>query len=93
MDGVEGAQAVVLGGVEVAADAAPAGEGALGVPVSGDGLVPFGAFDGPLGAVAGPLDGEFAGEQPDLLLVFLQPAAQGVAGVVPVVPSPAAGYG
>ena len=34
------------------------------VPVSGDGLVPFRAFDGPLGAVAGPLDGEFAGEQP-----------------------------
>jgi hypothetical protein len=79
---------VVPGGVEVAADAAPADEGALGVPVSGDGLVPFRAFDGPLGAVAGPLDGELAGEQPGLLLVLLQPTAQGVAGVVPVVPVP-----
>jgi hypothetical protein len=58
------------------------------MPVSGDGLVPFRAFDGPLGAVAGPLDGEFAGEQPDLLLVLLQPAAQSVAGVVPVMPVP-----
>ena len=34
------------------------------------------------------LVGEFAGEQPDLLLVLLQPAAEGVAGVVPVVPVP-----
>jgi hypothetical protein len=79
---------VVPGGVEVAADAAPAGERALGVPVPGDGLVAFRAFDGPLGAVCGPLDGELAGEQPDLLLVLLQPAAQGVARVVPVVPVP-----
>ena len=74
---------MVSGGVEVAADAAPAGEGALGMPVSGDGLVPFRAFDGPLGAVAGPLDGGFAGEQPDLLFVLLQPAAEGVAGWFP----------
>ena len=50
--------------------------------------MPFRAFDGPLGADAGPLDGELAGEQPDLLLVLLQPAAEGVAGVVPVVPVP-----
>jgi hypothetical protein len=32
------------GGVEVAADAAPAGEGVLGVPVPGDGLVPLSGF-------------------------------------------------
>jgi hypothetical protein len=61
-DDVEGAQSVVPGGVEVAAHAAPAGQGALAMPVPEDGLVPFRAFDGPLGAVAGPLDGEFAGE-------------------------------
>ena len=40
-DGVEGAQAVVPGGVELAADAALAGEGALGVPGAGDGLLPL----------------------------------------------------
>ena len=50
--------------------------------------MPFRAFDGPLGAAAGPLDGELAGEQPGLLLVRLQPAAEGVGGVVPVVPVP-----
>ena len=43
-DGVECGEAVVGGGVEVAADAAPAGEGAVGVPVAGDGLVPFGGL-------------------------------------------------
>ena len=84
-----------FGGVEVAADAAPAGERALGVPVPGDGLVPFRAFDGPLGAVAGPLDGELAGEQPDLLLVRLQPAASspGRSRGGSRRASPAAGYG
>ncbi len=43
-DGVEGCDAVGGGGVEVAADPAPAGEGVLGVPVSGDGLVAFDGF-------------------------------------------------
>ena len=57
-DGVECCQAVAGGGIEVAADAAPAGEGAGGVPVSGDGLVPLGGFDGLLGAVVRPVDGE-----------------------------------
>jgi hypothetical protein len=87
-DGVEGGDAVIRGGVEVAADAAPAGEGPLGVPVSGDGLVPLGGFDGLLGAVVRPVHGELSGEQPDLLFVVAQPAAEGVAGVVAVVPVP-----
>src|SRR5262245_23370370 len=83
-DGVEGGQAVAGGGVEIGADAAPAGEGAVGVPVSGDCLVPFGGLDGLLGAVVRPVDGELGGEQPDLFLVIAQPAAEGVAGVVAV---------
>jgi hypothetical protein len=61
-DGVEGGDAVGGGGVEVAADAAPAGEGCLGVPVPGDGLVPFGGLGALLGDVVRPLDGGLAGE-------------------------------
>ena len=76
------------GGVEIAADAAPAGEGPVGVPVAGDGLVPLGGFDGLLGAVIRPVHGELGGEEPDLLVVVAQPAAEGVAGVVAVVPVP-----
>src|SRR5262249_47269853 len=76
------------GGVEVAVDAAPSGEGALVVPVSGDGLVPLGGFGASVGGIVGPLDGGLAGEQPDLAGVVAQPAAEGVPGVVAVVPVP-----
>ena len=51
-DCVEGGVPVGGGGVEVAADPAPAGEGVLGVPVPGDGLVPFGGFRAALGDYA-----------------------------------------
>jgi hypothetical protein len=44
-DGVDRGESVTGSRFEVAADAAPAGERALGVPVPGDGLVPFGSFD------------------------------------------------
>ena len=79
---------MVSGGIEVAANTAPAGQGPRGVPVPGDGLVPFGGFDSLLGAVVRPLDAGLAGEQPDLVGVLAQPAAEGVAGVVAVVPVP-----
>ena len=76
------------GGVEVAADAAPAGEGCLGVPVPGDGLVPFGGFCAAFGDVIRPFHGGVAGEQPQLAGVGVQPAAERVAGVVALVPVP-----
>ena len=47
-----------------------------------------GGFRAALGDVIRPVHGEVAGEQEDLLLVAAQPAAQRVAGVVPVVPVP-----
>src|SRR5256884_6820478 len=58
------------------------------MPVAGDGLVALGGFRAALGDVVGPVHGEIAGEQEDLLLVAAQPAAQRVAGVVPVLPVP-----
>jgi hypothetical protein len=39
------------GGVEVAANPAPAGKGGEGVPVAGDGLVPLGGLGPALGDV------------------------------------------
>ena len=49
----------------------------------------FGSFDGTLGGVAGPFNVEDVGEQPYLVRVVAQPAAERVAGVVPVaVPVP-----
>jgi hypothetical protein len=50
------------GGVEVAAVAAPAGGGCLGVPVPGDGLVPLGGLGALLGDVVRALHGGSAGE-------------------------------
>ena len=50
-DGVECGDAVGGGGVEVAADAAPAGERGEGVPVPGDGLVALGGLGAALGDV------------------------------------------
>jgi hypothetical protein len=61
-DGIKGCDAMGGGGVEVAADAAPPGEGALVVPVSGDGLVPLGGLGAALGDVVGPFDGGLAGD-------------------------------
>src|SRR6266403_2132579 len=58
------------------------------MPVAGDGLVALGGLGAALGDVGGPVHGEIAGEQEDLLLVAAQPAAQRVAGVVPVLPVP-----
>ena len=58
------------------------------MPVAGDGLVALCGFDGLLGAVVRPVDGELRGEQPHLLFVFAQPAAERVAGMVPLVPVP-----
>ena len=75
-------------GIEVAADAAPAGEGRKGVPVPGDGLVALGAFRAALGDIVRPVHGEITGEQEDLFLVAAQPCAERVAGMVPVVPVP-----
>ena len=54
------------------------------VPVAGHGLVALGGLGAALGYVVRPVHGEVAGEQEDLLLVVAQPAAERVAGVVPV---------
>src|SRR5437762_8213714 len=59
---VKRGEAVGGSGVEVAADAAPAGEGGLGVPVAGDGLVPLGGLGALLGDVVRPLHGGLAGK-------------------------------
>jgi hypothetical protein len=50
--------------------------------------VALGCFRAAFGDVGGPVDGEVAGEQEDLFLVVAQPAAQRVAGVVPLMPVP-----
>ena len=71
-----GGDAVGGGGVQVAPDAAPAGEGGERVPVAGDGLVALGGFRAALGDVVRPVHGEVAGEQEDLFLVVAQPAAE-----------------
>ena len=92
-DGVECGDAVGGGGVEVAAQAAPAAEGGQGMPVTGHCLVPFRGFRSALRDVICPAHGEVSGEQEDLFLVFAQPVAEGVAGVVPGRASPAAGCG
>src|SRR3982750_1748433 len=89
MDGVDCSHAVVACRGEVGADAAVPAEGGLGVPVSGHGLMSLWIFDRLFAAVVGPRDGEHGGEQPDLLGVTVQPAGQGVAGVVAVWPVPA----
>ena len=81
------------GGVEVAADAAPAGEGGQGMPVAGDGLMALGGFRAALGTLFVQLHGEVPGEQEDLFPVVAQPGPQRVSGVVPGRPSPAAGCG
>ena len=71
------------GGVEVAADPAPAGEGVLGVPVSGDSLVALSGFCAALADVICPLGGGLAGEQPYLVGVAVQPGAERVARWLP----------
>ena len=76
------------GGVEVAAQAAPAGERGEAVPVAGDGLVALGGLGAALADVVCPAHGEFAGEQEDLFLVVPQPGAERVSRVVPGVPGP-----
>ena len=53
MDGVDGAEAVVGGAGEVGADPAVSGEGVESVPVAGDFLVEFWAFEGLFGGVVG----------------------------------------
>src|SRR2546423_14854922 len=58
------------------------------MPVAGDGMVALAGLGAALGDVGGPVHGEVAGEQEDLLFVAAQPAAEGVAGVVPVLPVP-----
>jgi hypothetical protein len=66
VDGVDGADAVVAGADQVGAAAAVVGESDQRVPVAGDGLMSFGAFEGLLTGVVGPGHGEVSGEGPDL---------------------------
>jgi hypothetical protein len=58
------------------------------MPVARDGLVALGCLGAALGDIVRPVHGEVAGEQEDLFPVLAQPAAERVAGVVPVVPVP-----
>jgi hypothetical protein len=58
VDGVDRGDVVAAGADEVGADAAVSGEGGQRVPVAGDGLVSFGAFEGLLGGVVRPGHGE-----------------------------------
>src|SRR5258707_9107964 len=58
------------------------------MPVAGHGLMALGGPGAALGDIIRPAHSEFAGEQEDLFLIAAQPAAQRVAGVVPVVPVP-----
>ena len=62
MDGVGGADAVSACAEEVGPDPAVVAESGVGVPVPGDGLVPFRAFDRLLRGVIRPGDGEVTGE-------------------------------
>jgi hypothetical protein len=48
--------------------------------------MPLGCFRSALAGIVRPVDAEVAGEQEDLLFIAAQPGAEGVAGVVPVVP-------
>jgi hypothetical protein len=67
VDGVDGAGAVVTGADEVGAAAAVFGECGESVPVAGDRLMSFGAFEGLFGGVVRPGHGEVSGEGPDLV--------------------------
>jgi hypothetical protein len=67
VDGVDGAESVVVCAGEVGADSAESGEGGGGVPVAGDFLVQVGAFQRLLAGVVDPGHGERGGEQPDLV--------------------------
>src|SRR6266581_7368866 len=59
------------------------------MPVAGHGLMAFRGFRSALRDVIRPADGEEAGEQENLFLIFAQPGAEGVPGVVPAaVPVP-----
>src|SRR5947209_14282122 len=86
VDGVDRGDVVAAGADEVGADAAVSGEGGQRVPVAGDGLVSFGAFEGLLGGVVRPGHGEVSGEGPDLLGFGGKSAGEGVSGMVAVGP-------
>jgi hypothetical protein len=86
VDGVDGANAVAVGAEEVGADAAVSGEGGEGVPVAGDGLMSFGAFEGLLRGVVCPGYGEVSGEGEDLVGLVGESAGEGVSGVVALGP-------
>ena len=77
VDGRHGVHAVVACRGEVGADPAEPAEGALGVPVSGHGVMSFGVFDCSFTGFISLLDIEGGGEQPDLAGVVGQPARQG----------------
>src|SRR5207302_7524579 len=67
---------------------AESGEAGEGVPVRGDFLLQFRAFQCLLGWIVGPGNGKHGREQPYLVFSGFQPAGEGVAGVVSVVPVP-----
>src|SRR6266498_4546468 len=83
-DGVQDGEAVVAGRGEVGLDQAPAVQGLVGLPVSGDGLMSFGGFDAAFGGGGGPVHIDVGGEVPDLRGVGVEPGGQGERGVVAV---------
>ena len=82
MDGVDGAVSVVAGAGEVGAHGAEPAQGDRGVPVAGDFLVQFWAFQRLLRRVVRPGHGKHCREQPHLAGFVGEALGEGVAGVV-----------
>ena len=81
MDGVDGAVSVVAGAGEVGAHGAEPAQGGRGVPVAGDFLVQFWAFQRLLRRVVRPGHGKHCREQPDLVDFVGEALGEGVAGM------------
>ena len=81
VDGVDGAVSVVAGAGEVGAHGAEPAQGGRGVPVAGDFLVQFGAFQRLLRRVVRPGHGEHCREQPHLAGFVGEACGEGVAGM------------
>ena len=84
--------AVTAGAEEVGADAAVSGEGGQRVPVAGDGLMSFGAFESLLAGVVCPGHGEISGEGPDLVGFVVEAGGEVVSGVVAFGPGRGVGW-
>ena len=87
MDGVDGADAVVTGADQVGVAVAVVGGCGEGVPVAGDGLMSFGAFEGLFTGVVCPGHGEVSGEGPDLFGFVVEACGEVYPGWLPLAQS------